>query len=136
MLFSKLTPETKNTLIAHLTDSMGDLNSLENAIRLESCEEVLDYIKEHLDLKKYNRNIVFTVNTKSYIGDRDINKIQAIIDFKRVNNVQQVNGLLRAVNEFLPDGGIYIGRLETYRERKLKMYRKYGRQIGRIFMDE
>ncbi len=129
--FSKLAPGTKSAIVSYFTDWLGNLNSLEDAVIKESSQEVLDYLRQYLDIKKYSQSIVFTTDQKSYIEDVDFDHLRAIIDFKRVNNIQHVNGLFRAVNTMLPDGGIYIGRLETYWERKLKIYGRFGRQAGR-----
>jgi lipopolysaccharide/colanic/teichoic acid biosynthesis glycosyltransferase len=131
--FSKLAPGTKSAIVSYYTDWLGSLNSLEDAIKKESSVEVLKYLKQHLDIKKYNQSIIFTTDLKSYIEDVDFDHLRAIIDFKKVNNIQHVNGLFRAVNTMLPDGGIYVGRLETYWERKLRIYQRFGHQIGRLF---
>jgi hypothetical protein len=130
--FSKLNPETKSAIVSYLTDSLGDLCALQEAIINESGPEVLNFINEHLDLKKHCKGIIFSTQLRSYIENVDFNCVRAIIDFKKINNIQHTNGLLRAVNDLLPEGGIYIGRLETYWEKKLRIYRKYGSQIGRL----
>ena len=129
--FSKLAPSTKSAILSYYTDTLGQLNALQNIIKSESCPEVLEFIQQHLDLNKHQKSIIITTKTKTYLEDGDFIDLRAIIDFKRVNNIRHVNGLFRAVNSMLPEGGIYIGRLETYWDRKLKIYRKYGRQIGR-----
>jgi lipopolysaccharide/colanic/teichoic acid biosynthesis glycosyltransferase len=95
---------------------------------------VLEFIKKNVDIRRNEKKLVFTTLTKSFVEDVDFNDLNAIIDFKRVNTIRHINGLFRAVNHLLPEGGIYVGRLETYWERKLKIYRKYGRHpIGRLF---
>ena len=63
----------------------------------------------------------------------DFNNIRAIINLRKVNNIQHPNKLFRAVNTLLPDAGIYIGRLETYAERKEIIYSQLGRYLGWIF---
>jgi lipopolysaccharide/colanic/teichoic acid biosynthesis glycosyltransferase len=131
--FSRLTPNARSTIVSLLTDSLGDSNTLENTISNESSPKVLEFIKRNLDLRKNKKNVIFSTPTKSYVEDIDFNSLKAIIDFKRVNQIRHINGLFRAVNELLSGGGIYIGRLETYWERKLKIYCKYGHQIGRVF---
>jgi lipopolysaccharide/colanic/teichoic acid biosynthesis glycosyltransferase len=130
--FSRLTPRAKSAIVSLLTDSLKDTDTLENIIKNESSAEVLEFIKNNLDIRRKKKNIVFSTLTKSYVEDVDFNNLKAIIDFKRVNKIRHINGLFRAVNELLPGGGIYVGRLETYWERKLKIYSKYGRQIGRV----
>jgi lipopolysaccharide/colanic/teichoic acid biosynthesis glycosyltransferase len=131
--FSRLTPRARSAIVSLLTDSLRDNDTLENIISKESSSEVLEFIKKNLDIRRKKKNIVFSTLTKSYVEDVDFNNLNAIIDFKRANKIRHINGLFRAVNELLPEGGIYVGRLETYWERKLKIYLKYGRHpIGRL----
>lgn len=131
--FSKLGPETRRAIMSSFIHSHGNLNELETAIIKESSLKVLEHAERFIDIKEQHRNIVFTTYGKSFINDIDLNNLHAIIDFKKANNIQNVNGLFIAVNDLLPDGGVYIGRLETYGNRKEKMYKKYGRIIGRFF---
>jgi lipopolysaccharide/colanic/teichoic acid biosynthesis glycosyltransferase len=130
--FSRLTPRARSAIISLLTDSYREKDTLEIVIRKESSSEVLEFVKKNLDIRREKKNIVFSTLTKSYVEDVDFYNLKAIIDFKRVNKIRHINGLFRAVNQLLPEGGIYIGRLETYWERKLKIYRKYGHQFGRL----
>jgi hypothetical protein len=130
--FSRLTPRARSAIVSLLTDSLRDNDTLENIISKESSSEVLEFIKKNLDIRRKKKNIVFSTLTKSYVEDVDFNNLNAIIDFKRANKIRHINGLFRAVNELLPEGGIYVGRLETYWERKLKIYNKVGRQVGRL----
>jgi lipopolysaccharide/colanic/teichoic acid biosynthesis glycosyltransferase len=130
--FSRLSLRTKSAIVSLLRDSLSEKDTLEIVIRKESSSEVLEFIKKNLDIRREKKNIVFSTLAKSYVEDVDFNNLKAIIDFKRVNKIRHINGLFRAVNHLLPEGGIYVGRLETYWERKLKIYGKYGRKFGRL----
>jgi len=130
--FSRLSPRARSAVISFFRDSLSEKDSLEIVIRNESSSEVLEFIKKNMDIRRDKKNIVFSTTTKSFVEDVDFNNLKAIIDFQRVNKIRHINGLFRAVNQLLPEGGIYIGRLETYWERKLKIYYKYGRQVGRF----
>ncbi len=131
--FEKLGKEGQNAIIsAYLKDPLTQ-SDLERAIEKETDPSVLNYISENLDLKRYFKSIIFTTATSSYVDKVDFNNVRAIVNLRKVNNIQHPNKLFRAVNTLLPDGGIYIGRLETYAERKNMFYSRFGRHIGKLF---
>lgn len=131
--FDRFRPATREAIISVLLRQLEDYNLLEKTIIKEADSEVLAYISEHLDLKTYYKSIILTTNSSSYIDEVDFNNVHAIINLTRVNYTQHPNKLFRAVNTLLPDGGIYIGRLETYGERKDKIYHHFGQRLGRFF---
>ena len=107
-------------------------NDLQRAILNETNQTVLNYVSEHLDLERNFKSIVFSTHDKSYVENVDFNNVRAIINFKEINDIRHVNHHFRSVNILLPDAGIYIGRAETYWERKIRIYRKYGNRIGQL----
>ncbi len=132
--FEKFGNHIKNAIIFHYVRQLEDYNSLQKAVISNADINVLRFITEHLDLKSLYKSIVFTTDNSSFAEDVDFNNIQAIINFRRVNHIVQPNSLFRAVNKMLPNGGIYIGRLETYSERKDKISKIYSRYcLGRLF---
>ncbi len=130
--FDHLNRKTKEAVISTLKFNFQCYNDLEKAILKESSSKVFELISDHLDLKKYFNHIVFTTDSKSYVDDVDFNNIRVIINFKKINHIRYLNKHLRSVNKLLPDAGIYIGRLETYWERKKRIYRQFGRIPGQI----
>jgi len=132
-LFDHLNSRTKEAVISTLKYSFLSCNDLERAILKESDAQVFKYISEHVDLKRYFSHIVFTTDSKSYVENVNFDNVRAIINFKKINHIRFINEHLRSVNKLLPDAGIYIGRLETYWERKLRIYRLLGRTpFGRM----
>ncbi|MBN2349841.1 MAG: sugar transferase [Bacteroidales bacterium] len=115
-----------------VTEILQNFNHLQRAIINASSPRIFEFVSSHLDLEKYYRHIIFSTKTKSYTDDVDFSNVRAIINFKKINNVRYINEHLRSVNTLLPDAGIYIGRVETYWDRKLRLYNKFGRNIGRI----
>ncbi|HJZ40271.1 MAG TPA: sugar transferase [Bacteroidales bacterium] len=130
--FERFKPATQHAITSHFIRQLDDLNALELGISGEADREVLSYVAEHLDLKIYHKSIILTTSTSSYVDDVDFNNVRAIINLRKVNNIQHPNKLFRAVNRLLPDSGIYIGRLETYTERKIVIYRQMGRYLGQF----
>jgi lipopolysaccharide/colanic/teichoic acid biosynthesis glycosyltransferase len=131
--FEKLDPTDKNVIISLYIKELLNHNELEYAIERNSDTKVLTYIAENLDLRTYYPSIILTTDKTSYLDEVNFNNVRAIINLKKVNNIQHPNKLFRAVNTLLPDGGIYIGRLETYAERKTLIYSQLGRYLGRFF---
>ncbi|MBN2610586.1 MAG: sugar transferase [Bacteroidales bacterium] len=130
--FESLKPKTKDAIIAYLKNSFNNKNDLQKSIIRESDIFVYKYISTHLNLRKDFNYTIFSTDQKSYIENVDFNSIKAIINFKKINSLRNINEHFRSVNKLLPQGGIYIGRAETYLEKKLRIYKKYGRQAGRI----
>jgi len=130
--FERFGQATKNAILSWFIQPLEDLNSLERAIANETDEDVLRYIREHLDLKSYQHSIVLSTAQSSFVNEVDFNNVRAIINLRMVNHVQHPNNLFQSVNKLLPGAGIYIGRLETYGERKELIYKQFGKHTGRL----
>lgn len=131
-LFDHLNRKTQEAVISTLKSNFLNYNDLERAVLKESDSTVFKYISGHLDFKKYFNHIVFTTHSRSYVENVDFNNVRAIINFKKINHIRYINEHLRSVNKLLPDAGIYIGRLETYWERKKRICRLFGGTLGRF----
>lgn len=129
--FENLKPRTREAIISYFKNRFDNFNDLQKTIINESSIDVLHYISEHLDLKKYFQSVLFSTANHTYTDDVDFDNIHAIINFKKINSLRYINEHFRSVNKLLPQAGIYIGRAETYWERKVRIYKKVGRQIGR-----
>jgi lipopolysaccharide/colanic/teichoic acid biosynthesis glycosyltransferase len=128
--FLKFPVGVKNAIYSVYKDSLLGFNNLEELIINESNVEVLSFIKQYIDIQYNYKKVLFSSYTTSFVDDVDYNDIQAIIDFKNINNVENINGLLGAVNSLLPNNGILIGRIESYTDRKNKIIYNYGPVIG------
>jgi lipopolysaccharide/colanic/teichoic acid biosynthesis glycosyltransferase len=131
--FEKLGLTSRELVASLFIRELDDRNALEYAIEQESDADAYRYITEHLDLKQCCSSIILSTNQMSYVDEVDFNNLLAIINLRKVNNIQQPNKLFRAVNTLLPDNGIYIGRAETYGERKNLIYSQLGRHLGWVF---
>lgn len=107
-------------------------NEFQEIILFNSNENTFNYISSHLDLGKYYNHILFSRQDGTNIENIDINNIRSIIDFRWVNDIKEVNKYFCSVNKLLPDAGIFIGRVETYGERKEKIVHKYGPRVGQL----
>jgi len=48
--------------------------------------------------------------------------VKSIVNLRKINSINSVNKLFEAVNKKLPRGGMFIGCVETYNERKIRIY--------------
>lgn len=128
-------PATSVIQRAHKIDIFDDKQLLDNPMKLalyhEGGKEVLNYIASNIDLNSY-RSILFSSEKKSYIENLDFNNIRVIIDFKRLNNLKNINKHLLSMHKLLPDAGMYVGCVETYGLKKARIMKMFGQQLGKI----
>ncbi len=129
--FESLKPRTREAIISYFKNNFINYNDLQKTIINESSIDVLNHISEHLDLKKYFQSVIFSTADQSYVENVDFDNIHAIINFKKINTLRYINEHFKSVNKLLPDTGIYVGRAETYWGRTARLYKKFGRHIGR-----
>lgn len=113
-------------------DRRIDISSLEKLIIDNTSEEVLDFISTHRDLKATHPSVLFSTYDKTYVENVDWDNIKTVINFKRLNFVRDLNEHFASVNKLLPDAGLYIGRVEVYGHRKLRIYEKYPRFTAQL----
>lgn len=125
-------PPSKRLLEEDVQSRFNSINELQQAIIDESNHTVFSFVSEHLDLQKYFKSIVFTSRYRSYVDNVDFSNVRAIINFKRINYIREINEHFKSVNILLPDAGIYIGRCETYFNRRIRFYTRFGKKMGRL----
>lgn len=105
--------------------------NLVESLKAELPGECLHFIANNIDLRNYP-NILLATKNKAYIENLDFDNLKVIINTKKLNILKNINRHLSAVNTLLPDAGLYIGRAETYGERKIKIYKRFGKRLGRL----
>ncbi len=130
--YERFKPATRDAIVSLLLRPLESYTKLESKILENSSSDALNFISKHLDLKRYQNSIILTARNTSYVDEVDFNKVHAIINLNRVNNTQHPNKLFRSVNTLLPDSGVYIGTVETYIDRKMSFFKKYGRFLGQL----
>lgn len=114
------------------SDSMFTVkNNVSDAMRENLPKEAYSFISENIDLRNYP-NILFTTPDKAYIENLDFDNLRFIVNSKKINNIRFINRHLQNVNQFLPESGIYITRLNSLYERRQKIYDLLGKHIGRL----
>lgn len=89
----------------------------------EAGEEVLEYFSEHVNIDDKSVSLIATT-TPFNIANLSGN-IRTIINLKKVNDMRYINKFFEAVNEKLPDAGMFMGCVETSKQR----YRRIGKKF-------
>jgi lipopolysaccharide/colanic/teichoic acid biosynthesis glycosyltransferase len=105
---------------------------MENLILESIGQEAYNYIRRHVDLSS-ERTLMLSTTTLFNVRKEHDKAYEALINFRRSNDVQQLNPFFRAVNEKLADGGLFIGCVETYMLRKKRILSKYPPVLNYIY---
>jgi lipopolysaccharide/colanic/teichoic acid biosynthesis glycosyltransferase len=130
--FDQLKPKARDAIVSLLLHQIEDTNTIEKTILKETNPSVLKFISRFINLKVFCNSTILSTEKSSYVDGVDFNLISSIINLRKINNTQRPNKLFRSVNTLLPLGGIYIGRIETYGDRKKVFFRKYGKVRGEL----
>jgi lipopolysaccharide/colanic/teichoic acid biosynthesis glycosyltransferase len=130
--FDNLRPNARETVVSLLLHQIENYNTLEKAILKESNPALLHHISRFIDLKTDYTKIILSTETCSYVEEVDFDPVRCIINLRNINITQRPNKLFRAVNTLLPLGGLYIGSVETYGDRKNRFFRQYGKVRGEM----
>ena len=111
-------------------DSIEVSGIYENALRNECGEEVVNFVRLHLDMANFLE--VALLDTGSHINLLNVFSIQelmssglkGVVNIKRLNDVRYVNKLLEEVNKKLTEGGVYILCVESASMRKQRVLGK------------
>lgn len=95
-------------------------------------KEVRNYVSLFADLSSGDTSIVRT-SIKESIQQLPSN-YKTIINLKRINDVKEINRFLTTVNNCLPEGGQFIGCVETKFMRKQRLLKKFPIGINYIFL--
>ena len=105
---------------------------IRDAIIEESNPEVFQFILENIDLNTPDYSLLATT-TRFNIEKLPEKIYKKIVNLKRINDIRFINKFFEAVNRKIPDGGIFIGCVETKDQRKKRILRKYPPVLNRIY---
>lgn len=98
----------------------------------ESGENVFNFISKHLNIPD-ERILVVSTSTVFNIENQPDNYFQHIVNLKRINDIQRINKFFEAVNTKIPNGGLFIGCVETYKIRKQRILKKLPPVLNWIY---
>lgn len=86
--------------------------------------DVINFISKYIDLNN-NRNHIICTSTTFNIDNLIDSSIDNIINLKRVNDFRYINKIFESTNNKLPKSGLFLGRVETYPDRRKVILDKY-----------
>ena len=89
------------------------------------------FISKYVDIKNKDTLLISSSDINDFINFRS-KKYHSIINLHKINNTRFVNKYLEAANKKLIKNGIYIGKVETYPNRKKLILNKYFFPYNRI----
>ena len=98
----------------------------------EIPSEIEKLLRKYVDLSHSNTK-VFKTTTSFNVQNLEDGDCNAIINLKKINDIRFVNKFQEAVNEKLPDGGYYIGLVETQEQRKSRLLKKFIPGLAHIY---
>lgn len=109
----------------------SSMNSIEKEIVKKKSKKVLTFLKFHLG--DAYESTYFLASSENF----DIYKLErasypSIVNLERVNRKRRINKFFEACNFKLPEGGLYIGSVETYAMRRRILIKKYPNFINWI----
>jgi len=105
--------------------------SRKQLIDQEAGPNVYEYFKEHLNID--DESIVLTATTTPFnIENLRNDEVGAVINLKKVNDMRYINKFFEAINSKLRDAGIYIGCVETSKQRYTRIESKFPAFIRQI----
>ncbi len=99
-------------------------NVLRDAIIEESGEEAFTWIHSQMDITN-PKNFILSTDTRFNIINHPTGFYTGLVNLQRINNLRRINKFFETVNTKLPEGGIFIGCVETYWLRKQRILAKF-----------
>lgn len=99
---------------------------------LNISEELLFFIKKYVNLNSNNSYITAT-STNFNINKLKNNTYSSIINFKKINDTRYINKFFESINSKLSKSGLYLGKVETYPNRRKSLLEKYPPIINWIY---
>jgi lipopolysaccharide/colanic/teichoic acid biosynthesis glycosyltransferase len=93
--------------------------------------KVRDFISKHCNLSTSTTSIIRTSVTASVLQLPQ--NVDTIINLKRVNDVKEINKFFYTVNNHLPEGGTFIGCVETKYLRRQRIFKKFPPVLNKIY---
>ncbi len=122
--------QSTETLLSHrVPDLLYRTHFRGAAISRQYGAEAERFISAHVDIGCHTTEVMAT-STVFNIESMNGRSIHSIVNLKRMNDVQDVNQFLEAVNRKLPYGGLYIGCVETIGQRMRRILNKYPTVIS------
>jgi lipopolysaccharide/colanic/teichoic acid biosynthesis glycosyltransferase len=89
----------------------------------------VEFLHQELPLEDKGTKILSTTtvfNVQTLEGEG----LKNLVNVQKINDIRYINKFFEAVNNLLPDGGVFIGCAETMEERRLRILRKFPKPLA------
>ncbi|HRR58779.1 MAG TPA: sugar transferase [Paludibacteraceae bacterium] len=93
--------------------------------------KTLNFLSTNCDLGS-STTLVLATSTLFNIQSLENYNYNCIINLKRLNDMRGVNKMFCAINEKLPDGGLFVCRFKPHKATKVAILRKYPKGINKL----
>lgn len=111
--------------------SLSVSNDLYKAFYHDAGKDVANFIAEIAPLRN-QKKVLYYPEKGTYDQDIDYSNIRTIVDLRQVNRIKGINKHFISINKLLPDAGIFIGKFESYSNRRTRVENKFGKLLGRL----
>ena len=94
--------------------------------------EVRKFLAKYVDLRSQDTKVMST-STAFNVECLDDEDTHSIVNLKRINDIRFVNKFQEVVNDKLPQGGLYIGLVETHDQRRERLLHKFLPVLSHIY---
>ncbi|MEE4256725.1 MAG: sugar transferase [Bacteroidales bacterium] len=122
--------ESDEILQAKIDASVPPLNK--ELVIEKAGEKVFDYIEKQIKLEHMYTLLVAT-STRFNIENQPQHYYNAIVNLKRLNDIQRINKFLEKINEKLPHQGIFIGCVQTNVLVKKRIMKQFPPGLNLLF---
>lgn len=112
----------KTLLPAYAANRTG-YEALKELIVSEIGEQAYTYLNSQINFSD-EVNLIISTGTRFNIERISEKKYSGIVNLTRVNDIRWLNKFFESVNSKIPNGGIFIGCVETKKERKKRILMK------------
>lgn len=127
---SPLNLKTQVLLTAKISSKQRTESTKFQLITREAGEHVFEYFSEHLNVNDKNVSLIST--TTPFNIENLPSGLRTIINLKKVNDMRYINKFFEAVNQKLPDAGMFMGCVETSKQRYKRIGNKFPTFIKQL----
>jgi lipopolysaccharide/colanic/teichoic acid biosynthesis glycosyltransferase len=94
--------------------------------------EVKSLLYKYVNVASEQTRVMMTTTTFNILNI-DRHSVDAFVNLKKINDIRFINKFQEAINVKLPDGGIYIGCVETHDQRSLRLKKKFPPVFSQMY---
>jgi lipopolysaccharide/colanic/teichoic acid biosynthesis glycosyltransferase len=111
---------------------MFRFRNISSSILREPGLPVYEYLSSYISLESEKTMVMMTKTAFNVYALSD-NYFNSIVNLGRINDIQRINKFFIAVNLKLPEGGTFIGCVETKGARKERIMKKFPKGIAHLY---